>query len=451
MKKIVFALSIVGILAAGSCKKDDKTTDPGVSDDLTLNEDVTKDRTLKSGQTYSLENIVYVKDGATLTIEPGVTIKATKGKHALVITRGSKINATGTADKPIVLTSGESSPAAGDWGGLIVLGKAGTNASFNGQPGVGEIEGGINTSDGLGLYGGSDDDDNSGTIKYMRIEYAGYPFQPGSELNSLTLGGVGRKTDISYVQTSYGFDDAFEMFGGTVKLHHIIAYKTLDDDFDTDNGYRGTVQFAISVKDKNKADVSGGNGFESDNDASGTENMPYTAPVFANVTVVGPKKDASTTIDANFKRAAHLRRNTRTSAINSIFMGFPTGIYLDGSKSANAFIAGDMELRGLIIAGMAKPLDTTGTTGTGLNFATTFATASWNNSILTDNTMTGLNNPYGEGMSFDPTPSASSPAASGAVSGGKLASSGLQGVSYRGAVAPGGSDTWWKNWTRFDY
>lgn len=451
MKRIAFALSIVSILAASSCKKEETKTTPIIPDDLTLNEDVTTDRILKSGQTYTLEKIVYVKDGATLTIEEGVTIKALKGKHALVITRGSKINAVGSAEKPIVFTSAEAMPASGDWGGIVILGKATTNASFNGQPGVGEIEGGINTSDGLGLYGGNDDNDNSGTIRYVRIEYAGYPFQPGSELNSLTLGGVGRKTDIGYVQTSYGFDDAFEMFGGTVNLHHIIAYKTLDDDFDTDNGYRGAVQFAISVKDKNRADVSGGNGFESDNDASGTENAPFTAPVFANVTVIGPKKDASTTIDANFKRAAHLRRNTRTSAINSIFMGFPTGIYLDGSKSANAFIAGDLELRGLLISGMTKPIDTNATSGTGLNFTTSFATPSWNNTILTDNTMTALTNPFGDGASFDPTPSSSSPAATGAVNSTKLSANGLQQVAYRGAVAPGGSDTWWKKWTKFDY
>lgn len=450
MKRIAFALSIVSILAATSCKKEDKKVTPVLPDDLTLNEDVTTDRTLKAGQTYSLEKIVYVKDGATLTIEPGVTIKALKGKHALVITRGAKINAVGTADKPIVFTSSESTPAAGDWGGIIILGKATTNASFNGQPGVGEIEGGINTSDVLGLYGGTDDNDNSGSIRYMRIEYAGYPFQPGSELNSLTLGGVGRNTDISYVQTSHGFDDAFELFGGTVKLHHIIAYKTLDDDFDTDNGYRGTVQFAISIKDKTKADVSGGNGMESDNDASGTENMPFTAPIFANITIVGPKKDASTTIDANFKRAAHLRRNTRTSAINSIFMGFPTGIYLDGSKSANAFISGEMELRGLIISGMNKPLDTNATSGTGLNFTTSFATSGWNNTILTDNSLLGLANPYGDGAAFDPTPSASSVAVTGAVNSTKLSANGLQQVTYRGAVAPGGNDNWWKQWTKFD-
>lgn len=261
MKKYLFGLAVLSAMFAASCKKKDNTPAPPVvvedPNGYILSGDITTSRTLLKGKTYSLENLVYVKGGATLTIEPGVTIRVFKGKNALVITRGSKIMAEGTATEPIVLTSNEASPAPGDWGGIIMLGNATANSSFNGNAGVGEIEGGINNAAGDGLYGGTNDNDNSGVIKYVRIEYGGYPFQPDKELNSLTMGGVGNGTVIDYVQCSYGGDDAFEWFGGTVNAKHLIAYKGVDDEFDTDNGFRGTVQFAIAIRDKDKADISG--------------------------------------------------------------------------------------------------------------------------------------------------------------------------------------------------
>lgn len=448
MKKLVLSIAVLGLFSATSCKDDKNPKTPDEQTvSTTLDKDITTNTTLKAGKTYSLENIIYVREGATLTIEAGVTIKAKKGKNAIVVSRGAKIKAEGTATDPIVFTSAETSPNNGDWGGLVILGKATTNAVFNGTAGVGEIEGGVNTAEGYGLYGGTDDNDNSGILKYVRIEYAGYPFQPNSELNSLTLGAVGRGTTISHVQTAHGFDDAFEMFGGTVNIDHIISYKTLDDDFDTDNGYRGTIQFAIAIRDKNLADVSGSNGFESDNDASGTANLPQTAPTFANVTIIGPKADANTTIDANFKRGAHLRRNTATSIYNSILMGYPTGIYLDGSLSATNLGNGTMNLKGLILAGMNTPIDSNAISGANINFAGIFNAAAANNNIFNTIAEIGLSSPYATGSSFNPTPNTTSPAATGAVT--ISGNSAIQVVSYRGAVAPGGNDTWWKGWTKF--
>lgn len=451
MKKYLFGLAVLSAMFAASCKKKDNTPAPPVvvedPNGYILSGDITTSRTLLKGKTYSLENLVYVKSGATLTIEPGVTIRVFKGKNALVITRGSKIMAEGTATEPIVLTSNEASPAPGDWGGIIMLGNATANSSFNGNAGVGEIEGGINNAAGDGLYGGTNDNDNSGVIKYVRIEYGGYPFQPDKELNSLTMGGVGNGTVIDYVQCSYGGDDAFEWFGGTVNAKHLIASYGVDDEFDTDNGFRGTVQFAIAIRDKNKADISGSNGFESDNDASGTTTTPITAPVFANITMIGPKQDASTTIASNFKRGAHLRRNTRTSILNSVIMGYPTGILVDGSKSANNLINGDMELRGIVIAGCNKALDTVGTSSTALGSLTAYFTsnAAFNNEVKTNTSDAGLVAPYGAGAAFDPSPAAGSILASGAINSGKLG--GATTVSYRGAVGVG--DTWWKGWTKF--
>ncbi|MES2701441.1 MAG: hypothetical protein V4649_02325 [Bacteroidota bacterium] len=449
MKKLVFGFAVLSVMLAASCKKDKNTTVTPVEDPngYVINSDVAANRTLLSGKTYTMEGVIYVKSGITLTIQPGVTIKVAKGKNALVVTRGAKIMAVGKVDSPIVLTSAEAAPNPGDWGGIVLLGKATTNASFSGAAGTGEIEGGINNSNGEGLYGGTDDADNSGKLKYVRVEYGGYPFQPDKEINSLTMGGVGSGTEIDYVECAYGGDDAFEWFGGTVNAKHLISYKCLDDDFDTDNGFRGTVQFGIVVRDKDKADISGSNGFESDNDASGTTTTPITAPVFANITIIGPKQDASTTISSNFKRGAHLRRNTRTSIFNSVIIGYPTGILVDGSKAATNLINGDMELRGIVIAGATKALDTVGTSSTTLGSLSTYftATAAWNNEVKTNSTDAGLTAAFGAGSAFDPTPTAGSLLTSGVATSSKLSNATT--VSYRGAAGVG--DTWWKTWSKF--
>ena len=216
------------------------------------------------------EASVYMTSGSTLTIEPGTKIVGEKNSRgALIITRGCKIIANGTVDKPIVFTSDQANPVRGDWAGIVLIGRAHEDASFNGTPGLGEAEGGIDDGDGDGLFGGTDDGDNSGSLKYVRIEYAGYAYLPDKELNGLSLYSVGRGTTISYVEVSYANDDSFENFGGTVNMDHIITYKGLDDELDTDNGYRGNVQFAICQRDSSVADVSGSNGWESDNDANG--------------------------------------------------------------------------------------------------------------------------------------------------------------------------------------
>lgn len=436
------------LFSVTSCKKKSNNTPvtPVDPNGYVLNADITANRTLLANSTYTLEAMVYVKNGATLTIPEGVTIKVSKGKNALVITRGAKIMAVGTVDKPIVFTSAEAAPNYGDWGGIVILGKATTNTSFNSVAGQGEIEGGVNNSSGDGIYGGMDDADNSGKLKYVRIEYGGYPFQPDKELNSLTMGAVGSGTEIDYVEVMYGYDDAFEWFGGSVNCKHLISYKTLDDDFDTDFGFHGKIQFAIAIRDKDKADVSGSNCFESDNDASGTTTTPFTAPVFANVTVIGPKQDASTSISTNFKRAAHIRRNTRISIINSILVGYPTGILIDGSKCGTNLLNGDIELKGIILGGMTKALDTTGTTSVGLGLSTLFSTTGWGNEIKTNTSDAGITAAYGAGSAFDPSAASGSVAASGAVTSTKLTSF-FTTTSFRGAVGVG--DTWWKTWSKF--
>jgi hypothetical protein len=455
MKRILILFFSFGTLLLASCSKDDINDggNNGGNEDgfapANIKGTITESITLKADSTYTLDGVVYIANGATITIQPGATVKAKKGKTALVITRGAKIDAQGTAAKPIVFTSEvpNPDPVKGEiWGGIVILGKATTNASFNGQTGVGEIEGGVNDpATGYGLYGGNDDNDNSGKLKYVRIEHAGYPFLPEKELNSLTLGAVGSQTEIDYVQVSYAYDDAFEMFGGTVNLKHIIAYRTNDDDFDCDNGYRGKIQFAISVRDKDIADVSGGNGFEQDNDATGSATAPFTAPVFSNVTLIGPKAEAATVINTNFKRAAHLRRNTRTSIYNSVLMAFPTGILLDGATTGANLVSGALDLRNVIIAGCTTPLEAASLGG--VDFQTEFNKAERGNQILAANTEVMLTNAF-DLVNFNPTPAGGSPLATGA----SFAAEKLQGgffttTTYKGAVGVG--DTWWQGWTRF--
>ncbi|MCK6601830.1 MAG: T9SS C-terminal target domain-containing protein, partial [Bacteroidetes bacterium] len=261
--------------------------------------DITGQVTWTSDKSYLLKGFVRVQSGGELTIQPGTIIygeNATQG--SFIVKPGGKVIAEGTEYAPIVFTSefakpGSSvEPARGDWGGVILLGKAPINPA-----------GGTSSIEGPGdSYGGSDPEDNSGVLKYVRIEYAGIAFTPNNEINGLTFGGVGRGTTIDYVQVSWANDDSFEWFGGTVNAKHLIAYQGLDDDFDTDFGFSGKLQFLLSIRDKEIADVSGSNGFESDNDATGSTSSPRTSPTWYNVTLIGPAETKSTTFNSNYKR-----------------------------------------------------------------------------------------------------------------------------------------------------
>lgn len=297
-----------------------------------------------------------------LTIEAGTTIIgdiATKG--TLVVHRGSKINAIGTATAPIVFTSGQAvgTRNPGDWGGVVICGKATNNQGANV-----ELEGAYK-----GFHGGTTDNDNSGTLKYVRIEYAGVPIIPNAEINTLTMGSVGSGTVIEYVQASYGLDDSFEWFGGTVNGKYLIAYKGTDDDFDCDFGWSGTVQFALGYRDGNLADGSGSNGFEVDNDGAGSAKAPFTAPIFANVSIIGPRANNTSFVDLNFQNGAQLRRNTKIKIYNTFMTGYPTGLYIDsqrGDAKGNA-LSGDLVTKNMVIAGTASHGGTTGFGGGNTN------------------------------------------------------------------------------------
>jgi hypothetical protein len=319
------------------------TTYPVVTDTLHAG-DITSDITLHGNKVYYLDGWVYIKSGATITIEAGTLIRGSKAnKGALIVEKGAKIMAEGTLENPIVFTSNQDagSRSYGDWGGVILLGKATVNKV---DP---IIEGGPTST-----YGGTDDADNSGIMKYVRIEFPGVAFQPDKEINGLTFGGVGNGTIIEYIQVSYSGDDSYEWFGGSVNVKHLVAFRGWDDDWDTDYGFHGMAQFCVSLRDPSVADPgSGSNGFESDNDATGSADAPVTSAIFSNVSSFGPLVTPETSINPNFKRAMHLRRNTAIEIYNTISGGWPTGVFIDGTAAQANATNGDLKVMNVFLAG----------------------------------------------------------------------------------------------------
>lgn len=300
-------------------------------------------QTLKKG-TYTLKGWVYIAKGATLTIPAGTIVKGDKAtKASIIVEPGGKLYAQGTAQEPVVFTSAQAkgSRKPGDWGGIILCGNSTNNNGVLTQ----QIEGGPRTK-----HGGNDVSDNSGALEYVRIEFAGYPFEKDKEINGLTLGSVGSGTKIDHVQVSYSNDDSYEWFGGTVNCDYLVAYRGWDDDFDTDNGFSGTVQHIVSVRDPRIADASQSNGFESDNNADGAKVTPMTSAKFSDVTLIGPMVS-----DANFQNTKdyitggneypnnssslglfqagmHLRRYTALQISDAVVAGWPIGIIIDNQK-----------------------------------------------------------------------------------------------------------------------
>jgi hypothetical protein len=324
MKKVALAfLVIIGLFA---CKKDSIDLPINVPTDKVITGNITVTTTLTADKEWTLRGYVYVKEGAVLIIQPGTVIKSDIAeKGALCIERGGKILAEGTAQKPIIFTSGkvagERSP--GDWGGIVILGKAKTNR-FS-EP---TIEGGIGRP-----FGGNDDADNSGILKYVRIEYAGIAALPNSEINALTLGGVGSGTTIENVQTIYANDDAFEFFGGTVNAKNLYAFATADDDFDFDFGYTGTISNSIAKRDPQFVDNGdAGNGVECDNDGIGSLAIPFTHPKLIGLTLIGPNSSTSL---ANHNLAMRFRRATQFTVQNCTIFGYMKGGFsLESNETA---------------------------------------------------------------------------------------------------------------------
>jgi hypothetical protein len=384
--------SLMALLVAGasvlftSC---DKSKDPTPTTTTGSKEVVIKSnipvgvtRHLVADSTYVLQGNIFVK--GTIKIDAGTIIKGDKlTKGTLIVLQGGKIDAQGTSTKPIVFTSRMEAGlrAAGDWGGVILVGKAPVNQSSA------TVEGLTQTLKyGLDTIPASQRDvnDNSGIMQYVRIEFAGIALQPDNEINGLTFCSVGAGTTVDHIQVSFSGDDSYEWFGGNVKAKYLIAYCGLDDDFDTDYGFSGKVQYALGVRSARIADVSTSNGFESDNDATGSVGQPKTKGVFSNVTLIGPyKTTADGNVSSNFGAGAHIRRNSSLSIINCVFAGWNTaGIKLDGDLTyANAKDSLTLNIKNCAIIGNKA---STAIVGVGTNCTNTTALALYNTSAYSN-------------------------------------------------------------------
>ncbi len=324
MSKMIGMAAMAAILVLSACKKDDpEDEDPIVPEGLVeLTGDLTT-RTLTADKKYLLKGQVFVKDGVVLTIDAGTVIMGDKATRAtLVVDKGGKIIAEGTVNNPIVMTS--SQPAGirdrGDWGGLVILGRANVNQVNPAIEGITpEINFGTTNSS-------ANDNDDSGIYKYLRVEFAGIELSPNNETNSITMGGVGRDTEMEYCMVSFGGDDGFEWFGGTVNGRYFVAHAQWDDDYDVDYGYSGNVQFGLGIRYPGFADQSGSNGFECDNGPNDDDVQPYTTGTFSNFTIVGPIQTGSSVSNGNFQHCMDLRRRTAVSILNSVFTGYPRGL-----------------------------------------------------------------------------------------------------------------------------
>jgi len=447
MKRLILSVAVIA-LAASACKKNAdqnfnaRGTQAGalVLPEKAIPGIIREDLFLSKDTLWLLDGKVYVDDNATLFIQEGARIegvkKATNAESsALVITRGSQLFAVGTPSEPIVFTAhldaNNTVAEPGDWGGIVLLGKATVNKSEPTIEGIDlpTIPAGVDVH-----YGGTDDGDKSGELQYVRIEYAGAAIATDNELNGLTLGGVGCGTVLDFIESAYGADDAFEFFGGTVNAKHLYALAPNDDAFDFDFGYRGSVQFAVSQLRNELAYSANPNGIETDNDATGSNDQPFTKPQLSNLTVIGLETAAQASAKG-LLNAALFRRNSNFNVKNSIFFGFPTGLSHTSVNTSKNFSHNLVAAFTLAVDGGGYPVVTgCGDASTNLAFGG------------------GLTAP------FDPTapdyrPAAGSQALTagtdfGCFSG--ICDAGfITSVSYRGAFDA--TNNWLAGWAKYDY
>jgi hypothetical protein len=417
---------------------------------------VTANTTWTRTNTYLLDTKIYVTNGATLTIEPGTVIKGRPKANpvdatALVIARGAKVNAQGTATNPIIFTA-ESDLLNGNltqserglWGGVVILGRARLNTAS----GQGNVEG-IPTTEPLGTYGGTDDDDNSGVFRYVQIRHSGAIVAANVELNGLTMGGVGRGTTIEYVDVYAGNDDGFEWFGGTVNTKYLISSYNDDDNFDWDEGFRGKGQFWFAVGASDK----GNQAMELDGGTSPEDGQPYALPELYNLTLIGSGA-TSTNTQSN---GLIFRDNTGGKIYNMIlhdYRNYAVRIETESAQaqdSAKRLAAGDLAIGNSIFgtfgAGTGNtqmftaPNASSGGAAPATNYTVAHLTAAAQaNRINTDPLLTGISRTRNKGL--DPRPAAGSPALSGART--PPADGFFNVTNYIGAFS---SANWAKGWS----
>lgn len=424
LKSLVGVLSVAATaVSVTSCSQSEEMLPVGntrAANVVTVSGVINTNMTWSASNEYHLNGKVYVSGGATLTIQPGTKIVGLYNDvpakaSALVITRNGKINAAGTASNPIVMTAESNHQYPGGWGGFVVLGNAPINQTNN--PVIEGIESDELPADVDIHYGGSNANDNSGTIQYVRVEYAGANVSQDNELNSFTFGGVGAGTTFDHCQAYYGEDDAFEFFGGTINGKYLVSTSTHDDAFDFDFGYTGKLQFLVATVDANSTYYTKDpNGIECDNDSKGTSLTPFTHPTISNLTIVstadGKVAKSAMSDGKSMKSCANFRRNCQFTLANSILYGYPTGILCETS---NSYV-----FKNNVVNGVST------------NFSGITADAT--NTAAASVDAIGLTSPWGAYKSQTNLRSNAAPALSGADFGGL--DSWFTVTSYKGAIPP---------------
>ena len=474
-------LALLALLVAGAASA--QTT-------VTVTADVSSSTTWSASNEYLLDGLIFVRPGATLTIEPGTVVRGkavpstATGDLAsgLIVMVGARIEADGRADAPIIMTAEAddlSDPTdldqndRAEWGGLILLGRATTNST----PGINFIEGVPESDDTrFGCDASTagfacDDDDDSGILRYVSLRHAGFGFRADSEINGMTFGAVGRGTTVEYVEVFANSDDNFEFFGGTVEVKYAVGAFSGDDTFDTDRGFRGKFQFGLSV---NNPGNDAGRCFENDggvSDLGGEDAQPYAVPVYSNITCIGAGRNANQAQLGEEGNSAtlQLRDNTGGKIYNSIFVDWPgSALNLEalssGEDTENRFGNNVEGTDDLIIANniffgfgagstFAAITDNDSDNSAARQTAIEAALAAQN--LFVDPQLVNLSG-RAAGSGLDPRPRAGSPAAAGAVfTGNALAGdSFFEPVAYKGAFAPADSEgrgaTWLAGWTALD-
>ena len=441
-----------------------------------VTDDITADETWSSDNEYCLDGLIFVDNGATLTIEPGTVVRGVRddrvstgdGASALVVRRGSMIMADGTADEPIIFTAEDddlddpfdfTSRERGEWAGIILLGNATTN-----QPTTNNQIEGIDYDPAAGTgeqayYGGADDEDNSGVLRYVSVRYSGFSISgvEGDEIQGITLGGVGRGTTIEYVEIFASGDDGIEFFGGTVNVKYAAVAFPFDDAFDYDQGWRGRGQFWFTIAD---TDVAGRGGEHDGGDAGGDDAVPFATPVISNATYIGAGPTAPAGGDGN-DYAFRMRDGAGGYYFNSIFTDFPDRAidlenYEDPARldSYQQFEDGNLKIENNLffdfgrgstfddITDASYSDDSPTTPGAADDDA--FAAYIAGVNTLADPMLGGIGRT--QDNLLDPRPSASGPAASGADFSFDEIDDFFDEVDYLGAFEPG-ETTWLAGWT----
>lgn len=405
MEKIRFGLltfaMMVSTAAFVSCSDDEDTAQGAQPTTADLQGEYTSDLVLEANQSYTLSGGVHIKSGARLVIPEGVTITAVDDDTPdyILIEQGARIEANGTATNPIVMTS--QLKEAGAWGGIHICGRAHTNA-----------EGGIGRSEiGNATYGGNDDNDNSGTLRYVRLEYTGFALDEEHEANGISFYGVGNGTTVEYCQAYKGSDDGFEFFGGSVNVRNMVATSCSDDSFDWTEGWNGKAQFLVAYQE-NESTL----GYdcdclmECDNNGDNNQATPVAHPVIANVTLIGNDGDA---------QGVRLREGTEVELYNAIITGKALPLTVESAGTENALADGTSVLEYVALGGVLNSNENIYTNDM-------FAAAAGN---LTDQTFSFTNDYVGT------------------VDGGKdlSADSFFTQTDYKGAVSA--SNDWTDGWT----